>query len=95
MGEWEIYEANLRPSLGPRSKTLRMNFRASGTHTHTRVHVGVSVLGKEWVGLLQSERGQVTQWDESLLSTLQICPSVLEQLRMFPESSLIPTRGVF
>ena len=24
--EWEIYETNLRPSLGPRSKTLRIEF---------------------------------------------------------------------
>ena len=55
MGEWEIYEANLRPSLGPRSKTQNRILEPMRC-THTRVHVGMSVLGKEWVGLLQSER---------------------------------------
>ena len=63
-GEWEIYEANLRPSLGPQKQDSENRNLEPMRCTHTCVcvcvcacvHVGMSMLGKEWVGLLWSER---------------------------------------
>lgn len=85
-GEWEIYEANLRPSLGPQKQDSENRNLEPMRCTHTCVCVCTRACGHEHVGkrmgwtFMERKRAQVTEWDESLLSTLQICPSVLEQL---------------